>query len=277
MAERGKFYVNISTLITHARLQQGYATLKELYREKQPSVDYQTWINAESGRRVPTPPVLLIMSDILNIGREAVILAYCRDKFSDDRSNAVLEALERRKFFDVDLLIEAKDHDRSRDYIFSARQVQAMQKDVRLRLYLMYTYDRDRKTTLARLSKFFDVEKVEAAEVVSQLRDLGLVEVIDDEIRKIHPHSTLSATDDVFELRKKLLLKSLELNIKQDSFFSNHNVCITEETYKKFLGFLDFAVANLIKMDKEDAARDNNLRFEIAIACNRLKDGSSDD
>lgn len=38
----------------------------------------------------------------------------------------------------------------------------------------------------------------------------------------------------------------------------------------------DFALANLIKMDKEDP-KTNNLRFEIAIACNKLSDGSSNE
>ncbi len=277
MTERDKFYLNVSSLITHARFQQGYATLKELYREKKPSVDYQTWVNAESGRRVPTPPLLLIMGDILNIDREALIMAYCKDKFDDAQSHAVLEAVDRRKFFNVETLMEAKDHDRSRDYVFSANQVQAMQKDVRLRLYLMYTYDRDLKTTFSRLAKFFNVEKNEVSEVVEQLQSLGLIEVINEEVRKIHPHSTLSPTEDVFGLRKQLLLKSLDLNIKPDSVFSNHNVGITEDSYKKFLGFLDFALANLIKMDKEDAKKTNNLRFEIAIVANRLSNGSDDD
>lgn len=263
-------------MITQARLQHGYATLKEFYREKSPPVDYQTWVNAESGRRVPTPPLLLIMGDMLKIDREELIMAYCKDKFDDDNSRAVIASIERRKFFNVDTLIDAKHHDRSIDYIFSAEQVQAMKKDVRLRLYLMYTYDGELKTTFSRLANFFGVQKSEVEEVVDQLKSLSLIEVIDEEIRKIHPHSTLAATEDVFDLRKSLLLKSLELNVKPDSIFSNHNVGITEESFKKFLGILDFATAYLIKMDKENS-KTNNPRFEIAIACNKLSNGSGDD
>lgn len=270
MTERNTIFLNVSSLVTQARLQLGYSTLKLFYRDKQPSVDYQTWSNAEAGRRVPTPPILMIMGDILNIDRETLIMAYCKDKFHDPKSLAVLESIQRRKFFVIDTLIEAKDHDRSRDYVFSADQVQAMKADPRLRLYLMYSYDSNLKTTFSRLAAFFGVEKSEVREVVEKLQALNLVEVIDEEVRKNHAHSTLLATEEVFGLRKALLLKSLDLNIKPDSVISNHNIGLTEESFKKFLGILDIAVAALVKMDKDDEKHVNTSRFEVAIACNRL-------
>lgn len=277
MVERGKIFLNVSSLITHARLQMGYSTLKLLYRDKTPAVDYQTWSNTEAGRRVPTPPMLMIMGDILNIDRETLIMAYCRDKFDDPKSLAVLESIQHRKFFVIETLIEAKDHDRSRDYVFSASQIQAMKADTRLRLYLMYTYDSNLKTTFSRLANFFGVDKGEVREVIEQLQSLGLVEFVGEEVRKSHAHSTLLATEEVFDLRKRLLLKSLELNVKPGSIISNLNIGITEESIKKFLGILDIALAAAIKMEKEDEKYANNQRFEIAIACNRISDGSNND
>jgi hypothetical protein len=276
MTEHNKLYVNVPTLINQARIRLGYATSKELYREKKPEIDYQTWINAEAGRRVPTPNVLVSMADVLQIDREEMLMAYCQDKFDDEKSQAALKSMARRKFFDANTLMDSLDHDRSRDYIFSAEQVQEMKKDSRLLLYLMYTYDSELKTTIFRLSEFFQVEQSEVKDVIKKLVALGLVEEIDGEVRKLHRHSTLIANDDVFPLRKELLLSTMELNIKRGSVISYTNVGISENSFKKFLSFIDVAFANLLKMDL-DEPKENNPRFEIAIACNRLSNGRDDE
>src|SRR5580698_5092728 len=210
MEEPNKLHVHLSGLIAHARLQKGFSTLKEFYREKNPSIDYQTWLHIESGRRIPAPTILVMMGDMLDISREDLIIAYCKDKFEDILSHKILEAFQIKGLFDVQALMQAKDHDRSHDYVFSTEQVKAMQNDPRLRLYLMYTYDRERKTTVLRLANFFGVEKSEAQEVVEHLQSLGLVEVIRDHVKKIHLYTTVPMTADISDLRKQLLIKSLD-------------------------------------------------------------------
>lgn len=216
------------------------------------------------------------MADILEIDREEMLMAFCQDKFEDEKSQAALKSMARRKFFDANTLMDALDHDRTRDYVFSSEQVQAMKQDSRLRLYLMYTFDNELKTTISRLSKFFQVDEAEAKEVVKKLSSLGLVEEINGEVRKLHRHSTLVANDDVFSLRKDLFLRAMELNIKPGSVISYTNVGISESSFKKFLSFIDVAFANLLKMDVNEP-KENNPRFEIAIACNRLSNGRDDD
>ncbi len=277
MEEQNKLHTHLSGLIAQARQQKGFSTLKEFYREKNPSVDYQSWLHIESGRRIPAPATLVIMGDLLDIPREDLIIAYCRDKFEDILSHKVLEAFQIKGLFDVEALMQAKDYERSNDYVFSTEQVKAIQNDPRLRLYLLYTYDRERKTTIFRLANFFGVEKNEAREVIEHLQSLGLVEVIGDQVKKIHPYTTVPMTADITDLRKQLLMKSLDLNVKSESYISNYHVTLTEKSYKKILSLFDFIEANLIKMEKEDQNDLNSSRFQIAVAGNRICDGSDDD
>lgn len=270
MEESNKINVHVSGLITNARLQKGFSTLKEFYREKNPSIDYQTWLHIESGRRVPAPATLVAMGDLLEISREDLILAFCKDKFEDQLSHQVLDAFQTKGLFELSTLMEAKDHDRTFDYVFSTEQVQAMQNDLRLRLYLMYTYDHEHLTTIDRLASFFDVKVSESQMVVDQLKTLGLVEVFGDQVKKIHCHTTLPMTADIFNLRKQILIKTLELNAKPESYICNYHVEMSEKSYRKILGLFDFVEANLIKLEKEDRNDTNSLRFQIAMTGSRI-------
>lgn len=276
MANSPKFYLHFSTLITQARLKKGYATLKELFREQKPPLDYQTWLSAESGRRVPTSKAVILIGDILDIDREPLVIAYCKDKFCDEKSQSMLASLQHNNFISMDTLIDAKNHDRCKDYIFSTKQLTAMKKDPRLRLYLTFTYDKNLKTTINRLENFFNVAKNEVLEMIASLQELGLVEVIGEEIKKIHVHSSIPDAPDLFDLRREILLRSLDFTVKPDSYISNHFVDITEKSYKKVLAFFDFIGANLIKMNKEDEEKMNTFRVQIALTGNKLSDGSND-
>lgn len=277
MEAQAKPYIYLSGLVAHARLQKGFSTLKEFYRERKPLIDYQTWLHIESGRRIPSPSTLVLIGDMLNIDRESLIIAYCKDKFGDDLTHQVLDSFQYRKFFNIDTLIQAKDYDRSEDYVFTTEQLKAMQQDPRLRLYLMYTYDRESMTSFSRLASFFAVAVDEARSVIEHLRTLGLVEINGEIVKKIYPHTTVPITADISDLRKKLLLKSLDLNIRSDSYISNYHINITEKSYKKLLGLFDFVEANLIKMEKEDHDDLSSFRVQIAIAGNKLNERGPND
>lgn len=271
-----KFYVHLSGLISRARLQNGFATLKELYRERKPAIDYQTWLHAESGRRVPIAKAVILIGDILDIDRESLVLAYCKDKFADVKSHQVLDALQTKGFFDVAILMQAKEHDRSDDYVFTAEQIKAMQEDIRIRLYLIYTYDADRKTSISRLASFFSVEKHEVKKVIDKLERLGLVETVGEQVKKIHFHTTIPLTADISDLRKQFLLKSLDISLNAESYISNYHVTLAEKSYKKLLGMFDFIEANLTKFEKEDLNDTSSIRYQIAIAGTKLRGVSSE-
>jgi len=276
MATQPKRYIYLATLITHARLKQGHATLKELYRLKKPLIDYQTWLHAESGRRVPTPTTVIEIGDILSIDREDLIIAYCQDKFCDQESLRVIESFRYKKFVNPDTMMEAREHDLLEDYVLTAKQVKAMQADVRLRLYLIYTYDQEYKTTFARLSEFFKVDVEEVKQTIAELEKLNLVEVHHHEIKRIHRHTTMPKSIDVFDLRRQILLKSLELNIKQDSYIANCHAMITEESYKKYISYLDFAEANFLKLNRDDETNANRNHVQLAIIVNKITKRKTD-
>ncbi len=274
MAERGKIYVYFSMLITQARLQQGFATLRELYRAKDPSIDYQTWLHAESGRRMPSSTIVKNIAEILNIDKAALIIAYCKDKFDDPGYHQALELFEHNRFANIDALLEARDHERSGEFVFTEEQVRAFQQDIRLRLFLMYTYDRELKTTVGRLANFFKMEKSDVKEIVDRLQSLRLVEVIDETVKRIYAHTNFPKNMDIFEMRRELLLNSLAFGLKPDSHITNYYVNITNESYKKVLAFFDFIEANLTKMDKDERDKVNSSRFQITITSNRISEGS---
>lgn len=265
-----RFYLYLSTLITQARLKKGYATLRELYREHNPSIDYQTWASAESGRRIPSAKAVTLIGDILDIEREALIVAYCKDKFDDPKSLSTLDTLQHKNFINLDTVMEAKDHERSSNYAFSTEQLIAMKNDPRLRLFLTLTYDKSPKTTFDRLAKYFDINLSEVREVIAVLQKMGLVEVDGEEIKKIHLHSSIPDTPDFFQLRREILLRSLDLSLKPDSFISNYFVNLSEESYKRVLAFLEFIGANLVKMAKDDEKKENIFRVQIALTGNKL-------
>lgn len=275
MEEESKPHVHLAALVSNARLQQGSSTLREFYRSKNPPIDYQSWLHVESGRRIPSPGTLLIMGEILNIPREDLIAAYCKDKFGDLESHQVIEAMQLKGLFDVDTLLQLKEYDRTSDYVFTAEQVKAMQADLRIRLYLIYTYDREFKTTVSRLANFFGVEHDEAKSVIERLRALGLVETDGECVKKIHPHTTIPMTADIASLRKQILVKSLELSLEPESYISNIHVTITEKSYKKILRLFDFIEANLFKMEREDMNDTTSSRYQIAISGTRLREASS--
>ena len=275
--EQNKFYVNLSGLLSKARLEKGFATLRELYRAKNPPIDYQTWVHAESGRRIPTATIVLKIADILEIDRESLIIAYCKDKFNDPLSEQILEAFQYKKYLNVDTLLEAKVHDRTEDYVFNGEQIKAIQSDIRLRLYLNYTYSPDMMTNFSRLANYFGVEKSEVKEVVDKLQLLGLVEVIGEEVKRIHRHTTLPNTSDLFLVRRQSLLKSVELSMKPSSYVANYHVNLSEKSYKKILAIFEFVEATLIKMEKEDSEQANIPRFQIAMIGSNINQGNEDD
>lgn len=276
MSEPSTQNVHVASLISQARLKLGFVTLKDLYRNKKPAVDYQTWLHTEAGRRIPTPAKLVQMGDLLGIDRENLLLAYCKDKFPDPESLNVIETFQYRKFANPDTLVAAREHDRADDYVFTSEQVSAMQNDIRLRLYLNYTYDVDDKTTKKRFAEFFKVSISEVEEVLNKLYELGLVQIDGEQVVRIYRHSTLPRSVDVFDLRRSLLLKNLEINISAESYISNCHAMITESSYKKILNYLDFAEASLLKLDREDEENTERSHFQIALIANRVKESIDD-
>jgi hypothetical protein len=274
MPEPLKFHVHLSSLISQARLQKGYGTLRELYRDKKPPIDYQSWAHAESGRRIPTADIVNRIGEILDIDREALLIAYCKDKFDDPASHDILESFQVKKYLNVDTLLEAKEHERTEDYVFNTVQIQAMQNDIRLRLYLNYTYDENLVTTASRLAHFFSAPISEVKSIVDQLQSLGLVTIDGENIKRVHRHTTLPNKPELFDVRKESLLKSLELNIKPNSYTANTHIKITEKSYKKILALFEFVEATVIKMEKDDQNELHTFRFQIAMAGNRLNEGS---
>lgn len=266
---------HLSELIYTARQKKGFATLKELYREKKPNVDYQTWLHAEAGRRIPHPNSLKEIGAILDIDKEDLIIAYCKDKFSDSESHQIVESFLFKRFIDADTLLLARDHNRE-DYVFNAMQVEAMKKDLRIRLFLTYTYDETLKTNFNKLSDFFNVEKTEAIEVVKKLEDLQLVRVNEEVVTRIYRHASMPKSLDVLELRRDLLIKGLKMNIKEDSYVSNFHVMISEESYRKIMSYIYFAEANFIKLSKEDNPNRKKTRVQIAIVANKISGDSCD-
>lgn len=277
MAEQSKVFVHFSTLITQARLKQGFTTLRELYREKKPAVDYNTWLHAESGRRIPSSAIVQKMANILEINKESVLIAYCKDKFDDTDYHQVLDLFEHNRFANMDALLEARNHERSGEYIFNADQVKAFQEDIRLRQFMVFTYDREFRTNFDRLASFFKMEKSEVKELVQRLESLGLVEVTNESVKRISLHTSFPKSIDLSGLRKNLLLKSLEFGLKPDSHVVNYYVCLTQESYKRVLSFFDFIEANLTKMDLDDSEKMNSLRFQITLTANKLFEGSGND
>lgn len=215
------------------------------------------------------------MGEVLKIPRDELIIAYCKDNFTDVISHQALDALQTKGFFDVAILMQAKEHDRSDDYVFTAEQIRTMQEDLRIRLYLIYTYDDERKTTLSRLANFFGVKKHEAKDVINKLERIGLVEVKGEEIKKIHFHTTIPLTADICDLRKQFLLKSLDISLTSESYISNYHVTLAEKSYKKILSMFDFIEANLTKFEKDDLNDTTSIRYQIAMTGTKLRGASS--
>lgn len=277
MKERNKIFLHLSTLITKARLKQGFATLRELYREKNPSVDYNTWLHSESGRRIPPIPVIQEIVNILQIDKRDILIAYCKDKFHGPDYQQALDLFEHNQFANIDALLEARDHERSGEFVFTAEQVRAFQGDTRLRLFLTFTYDRTLKTTFDRLATFFQMKKSAVKEIVARLEKLRLVEVIDEEVRRIYTHTNFPNNIDVSEMRRILLSKSLEFTLNSNSHITNYFVNITPESYKKVLGFFNFVEANLTKLDKDERKKVNSKFFQITITSSQILEGRDDD
>lgn len=275
MADNDKIFVHFSTLIAQSRLKQGFATLRELYRAKNPAIDYQTWLHTEAGRRIPSASIVKKIAEILDIDKQAVLIAYCKDKFDEPAYHLAIEMFEHNQFANIDALLEARDHERSGEFVFTEEQVRAFQQDVRLRFFLTYTYDHDLKTTFDRLATYFKMEKSDVKDIVDRLQSLRLVEVIDETVKRIYAHTNFPNNLDIFEMRKELLLKSLAFGLKPDSHITNYYVKITNQSYKKVLAFFDFVEANLTKMDKDELEKVNSYPFQITITSNRISEGSN--
>lgn len=274
MPHKNEPHVFLGRLITEARLKKGIKTVKEIYQTHKPSVDYQTWSNAESGRRIPHPNSLVEMAKILDINKEDLLIAYTKDKFRDEESQNILNAFPMGKFVDLGSLLEAMDHANRHDYVLSSQQIDAMRKDIRLRLFLIHTYDDELKTNFSRLATFFNCDKSEIEEVTRKLASLGLVELVGEEVKRIHKHTTIPPSLEVFGLRREMLLKTLELNVKPGSHIENCFASLTEDAYKKIMELIYFMRANLIKFEKEPGQKS---RFQIAIVANRIDEGIKDE
>lgn len=272
MPQQNEFHVFLARLLAEARQKKGYRTIKEIYENYKPSVDYQTWSAAESGRRIPHPNSLLEMARILDIDKEDLLIAYSKDKFRDEESHNILDTFPINKFVDLGALLDATDHATRHDYVLSSDQINGIRQDIRLRLFLIYTYDHEMKTNFDRLATFFACSKSEAEEVAKKLSSLGLVEIIGEEVKRIHPHTTLPATPETFDLKKQMLFKTLELGVKPNSFIENCFLHLSENQFKKIMELIYFLRANLIRFGKEGKDEEKS-RFQIAIVANRIDEG----
>jgi hypothetical protein len=273
MSTQKDLHVYLARLLSDARQKKGYGTIKEIYQSHKPTVDYQTWGNAESGRRIPHPNSLKEIANILDIDREALIIAYCKDKFNDEESHQVIDTFSIRKFVDMGALLGAIDHNNSDDFMLTQEQVEAMRQDLRLRLFLIYTYDQELKTTFSRLANYFDTSEGEVKEVVKKLESLRLVEVMGEEIKRIHKHTSMPTSSDLFDLRKQLLLKTLGHNIKPNSHISNYHLWLSDDSYKRIMELIYFVEANFIRLDKKEKLNENKSHFQIAFVANRIDKG----
>lgn len=272
MANEKAVLVHFSTLIMQARLRLGYKTLREFYRDKNPLIDYHTWLHAEAGRRIPSPGVVKEIAAFLNLDKEAVLIAYCKDKFNDAEYDRVLDHFEHNRFANIDALLEARNHERSGEYVFNEQQITAFQDDVQLWQFIVFTYDRELKTTFDRLANFFEIEKNQVKEITAKLAALGLVEIIDETVKRVHAHTTFPKSVDLSAFRKKLLLNNLALAVKPEGHIVNYYVSLTEDSYRKVLQFFDFIEANLTKMDLDDRNNESSSRFHFTITGNRLSE-----
>lgn len=272
MSKQNDQHVFLARLLAEARLKRGYKTIKEIYQSHKPTVDYQTWSCAESGRRIPHPNSLVEIAKILRIERQDLLIAYTKDKFPDEESHQILDAFPLSKFLDIDSLLEATVHDNRLDYALNEEQIEAIRKDIRLRLFLIYTYDAEYKTTFTRLSQFFGCEKSEVEAISQKLASLGLVEIIEEEVRRTHKHTTLPSTPGAFDIRRQILLKSLEINVKPGSYIANCHTILTEESFKKIMNLIYFTRANVIRLEK-DQKPDKMVRYQIVLVANTTDEG----
>lgn len=268
---------HVAELIRAARLKRGFATLKELYRTKNPTLDYQTWLHAEAGRRIPNPETLKEMAAILEIEREDLIAAYCKDKFSDSESIRIIDLFLCKRFIDVDTLIEGRNHDDRIAYTYNPEQMEAIKEDPRIRLLLIYTFNKNLKTTISRLAQFFKMEKSEVMQIMKRAESLGLVEIHNEEVTRIHRHTALSSLEDSLTLRRNLLLKELENNISKESYFNNIHAILSEDNFKKILSYLYFAEAKIVNLAKEKRPCESDSRIQIAIIANKINEDFPDD
>lgn len=271
MLEKSQTHKNLSELISTARQKKGWATLKELYREKNPAVDYQTWRHAEAGRRIPHPNSLLEIATILGIDKEDIIIAYCKDKFIDSECHQIVDSFLYRKFIDVDTLLEANYHNQV-SHVFSNEQIEAMKEDIRVRLFLSYTYDKELKTSVGRLARFFKMDESEARQIVDKLIELDLLAMEGGIVRRLHRHMTMPTNSEVFSLRRDFLLEGLRQNINPQSHISNFHVWLSDESYKRIMAYVLFAEANFLKLTKDDylATNREGTRMHIAIVVNKI-------
>lgn len=276
MPKQNDLHVFLGRLLAEARLKKGFKTIKEIYQMHAPIVDYQTWSCAESGRRIPHPNSLLEMARILDIDKEDLLVAYAKDKFRDEESHNILDTFPISKLVNLDTLLEATDHANRHDFIFTAEQVDAMRRDIRLRLFLLYTYDHEFKTTITRLATFFDCQRSEVQEITERLAALGLLEINGEEVKRIHRHTTLPSTAETFDLRRQSLFKTLERNVKSNSYIANCHVVLTEHSFKKMMELMYFTLANCIKLEKDDKPGQKS-RYQIALVANRIDDGGCGD
>ena len=99
---------------------------------------------------------------------------------------------------------------------------------------------------------------------------------IGEEVKRIHKHTTMPTASDVFDLRKQLLLKTLELNTKPNSYLSNYHVSLSEESYKRIMELVYFAEANFIRLSKKEKPESQKSLFQIAIVANKIDIGGDD-
>lgn len=266
-------HVYLARLLANARQKKGFKTIKEIYQRFKPSVDYQTWSCAESGRRLPHPNSLLEMAGILEIPKQELIIAHAKDKFQDEECHKILDAMPMGELVSMDSLLEAIDYASRQDFVLSSTQLGEMKKDIRLRLFLLYTYDENYKTSITRLCNYFSCDETEALTIVKKLESLGLVEIIGEEIKRNHKFTSIPSTKEFFDMRKELLLKTLELNIKPDSYFTNCHLTLSEAAFKKIMDFLHFSRANFIRLEKE-AGKEKKSKYQIALVANMISEGN---
>lgn len=110
---------------------------------------------------------------------------------------------------------------------------------------------------------------------MQKLAALGLVEIIGEEVKRIHKYTTLPSIPEAFGLRREMLFKSLELNTNSESHIENCFVDLTEDAFRKIMELIYFLRANIIRLEKEK--KPGKSRFQIAIVANKIDEGLGND
>src|SRR5262245_28158387 len=129
-----------------------------------------------------------------------------------------------------------------------------------------------RTQTLTRLARFFNCDRNEAEQITHKLAELGLVEINGEEVKRIHKHTILPPIPGAFDLRRQILLKTLEFNVRPSSYVANFHTFITEDSFKKIMELIYFTRANIIRLENVEKPGPKK-RYQIALIANTIDEG----